>query len=88
MSALNMLRFHDRGKNVRKTPPSKDFEIVLTCGFIVLNRVKSNAQRRKEAKEKGESVQLKRLPVGPRGSRTIEFTEVESLAPQAYDTHI
>jgi large subunit ribosomal protein L21e len=54
----------------------------------VLNRVKSNAQRRREAKEKGESVQLKRLPVGPRGSRVVEFTEVESLAPQPYDTHI
>jgi len=53
-----------------------------------LNRVKSNAQRRREAKEKGESVQLKRLPVGPRGSRVVEFTEVESLAPQPYDTHI
>jgi large subunit ribosomal protein L21e len=54
----------------------------------VLNRVKSNAARRREAKEKGESVQLKRLPVGPRAARTVEFTEVESLAPQPYDTHI
>jgi len=53
-----------------------------------LNRVKSNAASRKEAKEKGESVQLKRLPVGPRKSRVVEFTEVESLAPQPYDTHI
>ncbi|KAK5062828.1 60S ribosomal protein L21A [Exophiala bonariae] len=53
-----------------------------------LNRVKSNAASRKAAKEKGESVQLKRQPVGPRDSRVIEFTEVESLAPQPYDTHI
>lgn len=53
-----------------------------------LSRVKSNAASRKAAKEKGESVQLKRQPVGPRGSRVIEFTEVESLAPQPYDTHI
>ncbi|KIX06478.1 uncharacterized protein Z518_04454 [Rhinocladiella mackenziei CBS 650.93] len=53
-----------------------------------LNRVKSNAKRRHEAKEKGESVQLKRLPVGPRKSHVVKLTEVESLAPQPYDTHI
>ncbi|KAK5457199.1 60S ribosomal protein L21A [Exophiala xenobiotica] len=53
-----------------------------------LTRVKSNAQRRRDAKEKGESVQLKRQPVGPRAARTVELTEVESLAPQPYDTHI
>lgn len=54
----------------------------------VINRVKSNAARRREAKEKGESVQLKRQPVGPRSSRVVELSEVESLAPQPYDTHI
>ncbi|EHY54546.1 60S ribosomal protein L21A [Exophiala dermatitidis] len=53
-----------------------------------LNRVKSNAQRRREAKEKGESVQLKRQPVGPRPSHVVELTELESLAPQPYDTAI
>ncbi|EXJ61488.1 uncharacterized protein Z519_02880 [Cladophialophora bantiana CBS 173.52] len=53
-----------------------------------LNRVKSNAERRREAKEKGESVQLKRQPQGPRKSHVVEFTGVESLAPQPYDTHI
>jgi large subunit ribosomal protein L21e len=53
-----------------------------------LNRVKSNAQRRRDAKEKGESVQLKRQPVGPRSARVVECTEVESLAAQPYDTHI
>jgi len=53
-----------------------------------LTRVKTNAKRRTEAKEKGESVQLKRQPVGPRASHTVEFTGVESLAPQPYDTHI
>jgi large subunit ribosomal protein L21e len=55
---------------------------------IVINRVKSNAKRRTEAKQKGESVQLKRQPLGPRGSRTVDFSEIESLAPQPYDTHI
>jgi large subunit ribosomal protein L21e len=53
-----------------------------------ISRVKNNAKRRKEAKEQGETVQLKRLPVAPRGSRTVEIKDVESLAPQAYDTHI
>ncbi|KAJ9607341.1 60S ribosomal protein L21A [Cladophialophora chaetospira] len=53
-----------------------------------INRVKSNAQRRRDAKEKGESVQLKRQPVGPRPSTTVDFSEIESLAPQPYDTHI
>ena len=62
---------------------------MLTCRVsTVLNRVKSNAKRRREAKEKGESVQLKRQPVGPRNSRVVKLTEVESLAPQPYDTHI
>jgi len=53
-----------------------------------LTRVKSNAARRIEAKEKGESVQLKRLPLGPRKAHTVDHTGVESLAPQPYDTHI
>ena len=35
-----------------------------------LNRVKDNARKRKEAKEKGESVQLKRQPGTPREART------------------
>ncbi|KAF7845853.1 hypothetical protein BT93_L0347 [Corymbia citriodora subsp. variegata] len=53
-----------------------------------LTRVKENARRKKEAKEKGEAVQLKRLPVGPRSARTVELQDVETLAPVAYDTQI
>ncbi|KPI35430.1 60S ribosomal protein L21-A [Cyphellophora attinorum] len=53
-----------------------------------ISRVKNNAKRRKEAKAAGETVQLKRLPVMPREARTVEIKDVESLAPQAYDTHI
>ena len=53
-----------------------------------INRVKSNAKRRREAKDNGETVQLKRLPQGPREAHTVELKDVESLAPQAYDTHI
>lgn len=68
--------------------PNNIYLTTILQRITVLNRVKSNAASRKAAKEKGESVQLKRLPVGPRSSRVIEFTEVESLAPQPYDTHI
>lgn len=54
-----------------------------------LNRVKDNARKRREAKEKGENVLLKRLPVGPRGAHTVEVgAGVESLAPIPYDTQI
>jgi len=53
-----------------------------------LNRVKDNARKRKEAKEKGESVQLKRQPVMPRDARTVSMENIESLNPVAYDTNI
>ena len=53
-----------------------------------LNRVKDNARKRTEAKEKGESVQLKRQPVMPRDARTISMENIESLNPVAYDTNI
>ncbi|RMZ75404.1 hypothetical protein DV738_g5480, partial [Chaetothyriales sp. CBS 135597] len=53
-----------------------------------LRRVKSNAEKRKEAKASGTTVQLKRLPVGPRAAHQVKIDEVESLAPTPYDTHI
>ncbi|KAK5940029.1 60S ribosomal protein L21A [Knufia obscura] len=53
-----------------------------------LNRVKDNARKRKEAKEKGESVQLKRQPAMPRDSRTVAMENIESLNPVPYDTNI
>jgi large subunit ribosomal protein L21e len=53
-----------------------------------LRRVKTNAAKRKEAKEQGKTVQLKRLPVGPREAREVKLEDVESLAPLPYDTHI
>lgn len=53
-----------------------------------IRRVKENAARKKEAKESGKSVQLKRQPVMPRDSTTVEMTDIESIAPIPYDTHI
>ena len=43
------------------------------CRKEFLERVKSNAAKKKEAKEKGEFVQLKRLPAQPRESRVVSI---------------
>ncbi|PWN26262.1 putative 60s ribosomal protein L21-A [Jaminaea rosea] len=60
------------------------------CRDDFLNRVKANAEKKKEAKEKGEKVMLKRLPAMPRGSYTVSTKNniPETLAPIAYDTYI
>ncbi|CAD6915382.1 unnamed protein product [Tilletia controversa] len=60
------------------------------CRDDFLKRVKENAAKKKAAKEKGERVSLKRLPVAPRESRTISIkgNVPETLAPIAYDTYI
>ncbi len=55
-----------------------------------LRRVKDNAAKKKEAKGKGETLHLKRQPVGPRESRVVstEGNVPESIAPVAYETTI
>ncbi|CDR42629.1 CYFA0S10e00474g1_1 [Cyberlindnera fabianii] len=55
-----------------------------------LRRVKSNSQKRKEAKEKGITVQLKREPGNPRPAHVVETKNnpVITLAPQPYETFI
>ncbi|EFP80846.1 hypothetical protein PGT21_001370 [Puccinia graminis f. sp. tritici] len=60
------------------------------CRDDFLRRVKENARLKKEAKEKGEKVQLKRLPAGPREARTIstQSNAPVTLAPLPYDTTI
>ncbi|KAK6454458.1 ribosomal protein L21e-domain-containing protein [Scheffersomyces xylosifermentans] len=60
------------------------------CRQEFLNRVKSNAAAKKEAKEKGEQVQLKRQPVKPRGAYVIttEGNVPQTLAPVPYETFI
>lgn len=65
----------DEGKLIRKRNGS-DF----------LNRVKSNAAAKKEAKAKGESVVLKRLPAAPREARTVSTggNAPQTLAPIPY----
>ena len=55
-----------------------------------LRRVKENAAKRKEAKEKGTHVNLKRQPAMPRKSRTVDAKDnrPETIAPIAYETTI
>lgn len=53
-----------------------------------LKRVKENEVKRKEAKEKGVRVSLKRQPVQPKGARFIKVTEKnapETLAPIPFE---
>ncbi|GAA6064146.1 hypothetical protein JCM10212_000219 [Sporobolomyces blumeae] len=60
------------------------------CRDDFLNRVKANAAAKKEAKEKGETVVLKRLPALPREARTVSTNgnAPQTLAPIPYDTTI
>ena len=60
------------------------------CRDDFLRRVKENARKNKEAKARGETVLLKRLPVAPRESHVIktEGNAVENLHPAAYETTI
>jgi len=55
-----------------------------------LRRVKTNAAAKKEAKASGKTVQLKRLPVEPRGARTIDAksNKPETIVPVPYETTI
>ncbi|KAL8276845.1 hypothetical protein RQP46_010776 [Phenoliferia psychrophenolica] len=60
------------------------------CRDDFLERVKANAEKKKEAKAKGETVLLKRLPAMPREARTISTANniPQTLAPIPYDTTI
>ncbi|RCK55262.1 60S ribosomal protein L21-A [Candida viswanathii] len=60
------------------------------CRQEFLNRVKSNAAAKREAKAKGETVYLKRQAEKPRGSRVVstEGNVPQTLAPVPYETFI
>ena len=55
-----------------------------------LTRVKTNAEKKKQAKTDGSHVHLKRQPVMPRDARTISAKDnkPENVAPIAYETTI
>ncbi|KAK7682911.1 60S ribosomal protein L21A [Cerrena zonata] len=60
------------------------------CRQEFLNRVKTNAALKREAKAKGEQVYLKRQPAKPREARVIstEGNVPQTLAPVPYETFI
>jgi large subunit ribosomal protein L21e len=78
-------RYIEKRLNVRveHIQPSRSRE-----GF--LKRVKENAELKKEAKAKGEAVQLKRQPAQPRSAHTLSIADnkPETVAPVAYETTI
>ncbi|QPG75798.1 60S ribosomal protein L21B [Brettanomyces nanus] len=57
------------------------------CRAEFLERVKENAAKRIEAKTAGKTVQLKRKPAPPRGSKVVTGVPT-TLAPVAYETYI
>ncbi|WOO77608.1 60S ribosomal protein L21-A [Vanrija pseudolonga] len=60
------------------------------CRQEFLDRVKSNAAKKAEAKASGETVVLKRLPAQPREARTISSKNnvPQTLTAQPYETTI
>lgn len=60
------------------------------CRQEFLDRVKSNAAKKREAKEKGEHVLLKRMPAQPRTAHTVSIKDNVPLTmvPVPYETTI
>jgi len=60
------------------------------CRKEFLDRVKYNAEKKREAKEKGEKVLLKRLPAQPREARVVSIKDnaPQTLTAVAYETTI
>lgn len=59
------------------------------CRQEFLERVKLNAQKKREAREKGERVLVKRLPAQPREARVVSLTAApETITPVPYETFI
>ncbi|BAE63506.1 hypothetical protein F9C07_11852 [Aspergillus flavus] len=53
-----------------------------------IKRVKENAEKKKQAKEQGVHLHLKRQPVGPREAHVVQAAAPETITPIPYDTHI
>jgi len=60
------------------------------CRQEFLDRVKSNHEAHVAAKEKGERVQLKRIPQLPREARTVSASDnaAQTIVPVPYETTI
>ena len=53
-----------------------------------IKRVKENAQKKRQAKEQGIHLHLKRQAVQPREAHLVEGVTPETITPIPYDTHI
>jgi large subunit ribosomal protein L21e len=55
-----------------------------------LKRVKENAQKKKEARANGTTIQVKRQPAMPREARTVSLADnpPETVTPLPYETTI
>ncbi|KAL4781819.1 ribosomal protein L21e-domain-containing protein [Aspergillus varians] len=53
-----------------------------------IKRVKENAEKKKQAKEQGVHLHLKRQPTLPREAHTVDGASPETITPLPYDTHI
>lgn len=60
------------------------------CRQEFVDRVKANAEKRKEAKAEGKHIHLKREAVKPREARTVSAKDnlPETVTPIAYETTI
>jgi large subunit ribosomal protein L21e len=54
-----------------------------------INRVKENAVKKRQAKEQGIHLHLKRQAVQPRDAHVVDSQDIpETITPIPYDTHI
>jgi large subunit ribosomal protein L21e len=67
-------KIHVRIEHVKKS----------TCRDDFLNRVRKNEQIKKDARATGKRVEIKRLPVQPRGRQFVKGANVQDLFPLAY----
>merc|ERR1711953_1609256 len=69
-------RFHVRAEHLRKS----------RCNEAFLKRVKENDKKKHEAKQKGETINVKREPQGPKEMKIVKANEeeVEVLAPLSF----
>ncbi|KAL4873619.1 hypothetical protein BDV12DRAFT_192599 [Aspergillus spectabilis] len=71
-------RINVRVEHVKHSRSREDF----------IKRVKLNAEKKKQAKEQGVHLHLKRQPTQPREARTVEGSAPETITPLPYDTQI
>lgn len=71
-------RINVRIEHVRLSRSREDF----------LRRVKTNAEKKRKAKESGTKVEVKRHAVPPREARTVKLAKPETITPLPYETTI